>query len=122
MLAQQSEILQAYGMDIASTVARFGGNEALMMRFLKTFPNDPTMQSLRDAVAAGNREAIGVAAHSLKGLTGNLGLTSLFEESSLLMNALRQDADAETTQKLYESVCEKYDVAIEMLVRLAAAE
>jgi chemotaxis protein histidine kinase CheA len=46
------------------------------------------MQSLRDAVRSFDRESMKIAAHSLKGLTGNLGLTPLFEASGALMNAL----------------------------------
>ena len=116
MQSSQLEILTGYGMDVTSTIARFGGNEGLMMRFLTGFPNDKTMQSLRDAVAAGDREAMKVAAHSLKGLTGNLGLTPLFEASTELMNTLRQSDDDVTG--LYEAVCREYDKAVEVLASI----
>ena len=116
MQPAQLEILTDYGMDINATIARFGGNEALMMRFLTGFPNDKTMQSLHDAVAAGDREAMKVAAHSLKGLTGNLGLTPLFEASTTLMNPLRQTEDDVTG--LYEDVSREYDKVVEVLAKI----
>ena len=116
MQPNQLETLKAYGMDYDATIARFGGNEPLMMRFLTGFPNDKTMQSLRDAAAAADREALKIAAHSMKGLTGNLGLTPLFEASTALMNTLRQTEDDVT--ELYERVCVEYDRALDMLGRL----
>ena len=118
MEQKQTELLKDYGMDIDSTLARFANNEALMMRFLLGFPKDPTMQSLRDAVAAGDREAMKVAAHSLKGLTGNLGLTPLFEASTQLMNTLRQTEDDVTD--LYVITADQYDLAVVMLEQLTA--
>lgn len=120
MQPAQLDILKNYGMDIDATIARFGSNEPLMMRFLIGFPNDKTMQSLHDAMALGDREAIKVAAHSLKGLTGNLGLTPLFEASTQLMNTLRLSEDADPTE-LYQAVCREYDSAVAMLATLSAA-
>ena len=118
MQPAQLAVLQDYGMDVDSTTARFGGNESLMMRFLTGFSKDPTMQSLRDAVAAADREAMKVAAHSLKGLTGNLGLTPLFEASTTLMNTLRQTED--DVSDLYDMVCDEYDRTVAMLDALIA--
>ena len=109
--------LTTYGMDVTGTLARFGGNEALMMRFLLSFPNDKTMGVLRDAMASGDREAQKVSAHSLKGLSGNLGLTPVFEASSAMMNALRASADTDVTD-LFETLDQAYQVAIDMLATL----
>lgn len=117
MQPSQMDILKEYGMDVDSTIARFGGNEPLMVRFLVGFPNDKTMQSLHDAVAANDREAMKIAAHSLKGLTGNLGLTPLFEACTKLMDTLRQPTESDVTA-LYGAVCAEYDRALEMLLTL----
>jgi HPt (histidine-containing phosphotransfer) domain-containing protein len=113
MQPAQLEILKSYGMDAEATIARFCGNEPLMLRFLTGFPSDKTMQSLRNAAASADREGMMVAAHSLKGLAGNLGLTPLYEASSSLMSALRQSQENITV--LYEKVCEEYDNALAML-------
>lgn len=117
MQPSQLDILKEYGMDVDATIARFGGNEPLMVRFLVGFPNDKTMQSLHDAVAANDREAMKIAAHSLKGLTGNLGLTPLFEACTELMDTLRQPMDSDVTA-LYSAVCAEYDRALAMLLAL----
>ena len=109
--------LTTYGMDVTGTLARFGGNEALMMRFLLGFPKDQTMDSLRDAMASGDREAQKVASHSLKGLSGNLGLTPVFEASSAMMNALRASEDTNVTS-LYEALDQAYQAALSMIATL----
>ncbi|MCL1855435.1 MAG: Hpt domain-containing protein [Clostridia bacterium] len=110
--------LTDFGMDVTGTMARFGGNEALMMRFLLGFPKDQTMGSLRDAMASGDREAQKVAAHSLKGLSGNLGLTPVFEASTAMMNALRASEDTDVTG-LYEALDQAYQAAIDMIATLS---
>jgi len=109
--------LNAYGMDVTGTMARFGGNEALMMRFLLGFPKDQTMGSLRDAMTSGNREAQKVAAHSLKGLSGNLGLTPVFEASSAMMDTLRANEDTDVSS-LYDALEQAYQAAIDMIATL----
>lgn len=109
--------LNAYGMDVTATMARFGGNEALMMRFLLGFPNDKTYGSLVDAVEAGDRKAVEAAAHSLKGLTGNLGLTPLFEASTEMMNALRADENRDY-MPLFEKVKAEYEKALALVSTL----
>lgn len=117
MEQQLLDKLNAYGMDVPSTLARFGSNEQLMMRFLLGFPNDKTMDSLREAMKSGDHEAQKVAAHSLKGLSGNLGLTPLFEASSEMMNALRSDEPVDANS-LYEVVEREYGKAIELISTL----
>ena len=117
MLSYQLAVLNAYGMDVDATVARFGGNESLMMRFLTGFPNDKNMQTLRVAMELGDREALKTAAHTLKGLTGNLGLTPLFEASTELMNTLRQTED--DISELYNKVNAEYERTLTMLSTLA---
>jgi hypothetical protein len=43
-------------------------------------------------------------AHAIKGLTGNLALTPLFEESTSLMNQLREGAYEEATLQNYRTI------------------
>ncbi len=118
MVQTQLDTLTAYGMDVPGTMARFGDNEGLMMRFLLGFPNDKTMGSLREAMAAQDLEALKVAAHSLKGLSGNLGLTPLFEASTTMMNALRSNEPYDVNA-LFAAVDTEYQRALEMIATLA---
>ena len=72
------ERLLAAGIDVEEALGRFMGNEALLERFLRKFPQDENYSRLREAVAAGDREGALRAAHTLKGVCGNLSMTALF--------------------------------------------
>ena len=79
MDTRKNERLTAAGIDTAGALERMMGNEALLERFLKRFLDDANYETLRKAIAAGDREAALTAAHTLKGLCGNLSMTVLFD-------------------------------------------
>lgn len=65
------------GIDIDSGVERFMGNEALYEKFLHRFADDKSYFELTDALSKGDCEAAFNAAHTLKGVSGNLSLITL---------------------------------------------
>ena len=70
--------------------------EERIIKYLKLLAQDTTMSDLKEAVATGNREKAFRAAHTLKGITGNLALTRFAAASSALCEQLRplkEDAD-----------------------------
>lgn len=71
--------LQAAGLDTADALERMMGNEALLIRLLKKFPADPSYDQLRAAVANGDTEAALKASHTLKGVCGNMAMTTLYD-------------------------------------------
>ena len=44
------EKLESAGIDVAGALERFMGNDALLERFLKKFPDDPNYGKLRAAI------------------------------------------------------------------------
>lgn len=85
------EKLTAAGIDVNSVLERFMGNEMLLDRFLKKFAADENYQKLCDAVEAGKKEEALTASHTLKGVTGNLSMTSLFDLLTRQVQAFRDD-------------------------------
>ncbi len=82
------------------------GSEATVERFLFRFPEEPTMQELRDKVAAGDIEGSFKASHTLKGLAANLHLEALREAASDLTEQVRgldQKPDEALVAKLEET-------------------
>lgn len=75
--------------DLQPALTRFGNNEALYVRFLKKFAEDPTFDALRTAVEEKNHENAEKAAHTLKGVCANLGLEQLRNCSSQIVDAKR---------------------------------
>ena len=71
--------LEAAGVDVGQALARMMGSEALLERFLTKFLADPNYDRLCRAVADRDEAAALTAAHTLKGVCGNLSMTALFE-------------------------------------------
>lgn len=70
-------------------------NDTLIERFLFKFLDDGTMGQMRTAAAAGDTEATFLAAHTMKGIAGNLGFSELTRASSVLTEKLRGKTNAE---------------------------
>ena len=87
--------LAAAGVDVEEALTRFMGNEDLMLKFLLRFPEDPSFSQLKAAMEHGDAAGAFTAAHTLKGVAGNLAMTGLFRQVSLLVEDLRsQDLPA----------------------------
>ena len=78
MDAARKARLQAGGIEVDSALERMMGSEALLERFLTKFLADPNYDRLCRAVARDEAAAL-TAAHTLKGVCGNLSMTALFE-------------------------------------------
>lgn len=89
MTEELKNALLAAGVDLEGSVARFSGNLALYERFLKKFVDDAVYQSVVKAFQDKDYEAASSGVHTLKGVSGNLGITRLYHACSDTMNDLR---------------------------------
>lgn len=87
--------LEENGADVEATLKRFMGKDELYLKFLGKFPADPNYANLGTNLEAGAFEEAYKCAHALKGVVGNLGLTPIFEKVSVLVEELRNKADAD---------------------------
>ena len=76
--------------DVEGSLARFAGMESMYIKFLKKLPEDENYQKLKEAVNGQDNEEIEVSAHTLKGISGNLGLTGIYDKSSRIVSAVRE--------------------------------
>ena len=91
----KQQLLCAAGIDVEEALGRFMGNEALLLKFLLRFPGDDTFSRLRQAMEARDTTRAFEAAHTLKGVVGNLSMKELHGRLVPLVVALRAgDADA----------------------------
>lgn len=74
-----AEALRAAGMDVDDALGRMMGSEALLERLLGKFAADDGCARLVAAAEADDPEAGLEAAHALKGVSGNLSMTRLYE-------------------------------------------
>ncbi|HIW35810.1 MAG TPA: hypothetical protein IAA30_02370 [Candidatus Treponema faecavium] len=111
------EQLQSQGADISGSLVRFMQNEGLYVRCLKKFPAEAEKNAYMDDIHNKNWEDAIHKTHTLKGLTGNLGLTALYARYTELVRRLRSDEFAgideyaAETEQLQKSVCATIDAS-----------
>ncbi len=93
------------------------GKESLYYRFLKKFLDDENYVLLLEAAGQGDSGAAFRAAHTLKGVCGNLGMDRLFGAVSMAVEKLRAhqgeeiprgflDSEIQEITKAYEDVAQ----------------
>ena len=88
--------------------------DTLIEKFVLKFPGDPTMDSLKTAVAEGNIQESFRGAHTLKGVAANLAFTELMERTSELTEQLRPCTEP-ADEVLYQKVLESYDRTVQAI-------
>ena len=94
------QLLLAEGVDVDEAMERFMGNEALMMKFLLRFSQDENFAKLKQAMVQEDVQAAFEAAHTLKGVAGNLSMKTFFHQVSDIVEELRSGKLAEAEAKM----------------------
>ena len=68
---------------------RFSGNQEFMEMFIKKFPEDATIQAVKDSCQTDDWDKILADVHTLKGTSGNFGFEPLFNACSQVVAAIR---------------------------------
>ena len=105
---EKMAVLNECGIDYAEGLNRFMNNEALFEKFLLKFPDDTSYQELTAALARGDCQAAFRAAHTLKGVAGNLSMKRLFEKVAAQTEQLR-GGNLEAGQLMMEEIAPLYD-------------
>ncbi|MDE6168117.1 MAG: Hpt domain-containing protein [Acetatifactor sp.] len=82
------ECYAAFGGDFEGTLARLS-SEKLVDRFIRKFLADESFATLKKALEEENYEEAFRAAHTLKGVGMNLGITKLYQISGELTEEMR---------------------------------
>ncbi len=74
------------GVDVATALARLGGNRTLLAQLLATFVGDhaDTAREIADALEADDTDAARRIAHTVKGVAGNLGIVPVHAAAAAL--------------------------------------
>lgn len=115
------ECYQQMGGDYDGVLQRLG-NEERVRKFLLKISSDKTFDSLQAAMERGDPTEIFRAAHSLKGVGMNLGLTSLASTAAALSESLRSGQMKDDASALFEAVRESYQRTLEAIRLLFADE
>ena len=82
------EFYARIGGSYADTVRRLC-SESFVLRFVKKYPANPSFDELCEAVGRSDWESAFRAAHTLKGVSQNLGFDNLYEPAVVVTEALR---------------------------------
>ena len=102
--------------DYDEVLRRFG-SEAMVKKFAVKFLNDSSYKNLTAGLAEKNGEEAFRAAHTLKGISANLGFSNLYSVSAELTEKLR-GRSTEGSEELFEKVREQYEITAAALRRL----
>lgn len=88
--------------------------ESLVKKFIAMFLEDGSFDQLCRAMEEGNRQDAFRAAHTLKGICGNLSLTKLYASASRLTELLRPEADTipQEASALLDTVRQDYELTV----------
>jgi len=108
------------GADVKGTLSRFAGNEAIYSKFLLKFKADPNFNALKESLDGKNIEEAFKAAHTLKGVSINLGLMPIYEAASAMSELLRgktsiEEINMEQVAEQWNIMEEKYQLFIRLI-------
>lgn len=105
---QQREMLEKAGVEVEKSLHRFLDNEELYRRFLIRFLEDDTFQKIGAARKADDPREMELAAHTLKGVAGNLGMAPLYACCREVVEKLR-GGDVAGALEAHDRLAAAYD-------------
>lgn len=109
--------LEGAGVNVEETLRRFMNNEMLMIKFLRKFVDDENMNKLRTLIADKYYNEVLPVAHTLKGVSGNLGLIKLYEIFSRMCQDCRND-QYEDLDGLFAQAEANYSKVVEAIKKI----
>ncbi len=101
------DALRAYGANVDEGLARCVNNEAFYLRMVGLALADSNFDKLKNAAAAKDTVAMFEAAHALKGATGNVSLTPVYDPVCRLTELTRGQTGPVDADGLVAEILEK---------------
>ena len=117
MDSQTRENLLKCGVNLDVTLERFMGSEDLLFKFLKKFLNDDNYKKLVKSIEEKEFEQAFSYAHTLKGVSANLGLDNLNFSTQKMVEKFRAK-DYTDYDGMLKDITEHYNTAIEVIKQL----
>lgn len=103
-------------LDYEDGLERFVNKPELYHKFLGKFLEEQVFDNLKKAMEEEDYKSAFQYAHTLKGNTGNLSLTHLYQATIPLVEALRgEQPDVEKAKELYQEVADAFEEAVDFL-------
>lgn len=117
-MSKVKELFESYGGDYAGTKTHFMENDALYLHLLDVLFKEQSLQWLEASLKEKDLSNAFAAAHTLKGIVGNMGLTSLFKAISDIVEPLRAEDSEADYETLFQRVKEEHEKADKLLACL----
>lgn len=108
------EKFEAYGGDYVTTMARFINNENMYLKFLDMLFQDENLEKLGKALEENDLQGAFEAAHTLKGVVGNMGLAPLFLAVCEIVEPLRVKEKRSDYTQLYQVIKVEFEKVDEL--------
>lgn len=112
------EMLKSIDIDIENTLYRFGNNKKLLEKFIRKFSEEKTFEDLTNAVRDKNYNEIEACAHTLKGVSANLGFKQLSECCNTVVWDVRK-GDYNKVGSDFDNLAAEYQKVIEGINKLS---
>jgi HPt (histidine-containing phosphotransfer) domain-containing protein len=93
--------------DIDSGLRRVAGSARIYVKILNSFLAAEELDKLTANLAAGDIEAATATAHGIKGMSGNLSLTKLYNETVTFEGRLKQGVYEPAEKAVFDAIAEK---------------
>ena len=121
MNSEVKEMLATAGINAETLLERSCGNESLAIRLLGMFLDDTNYEQLVTAMKEKNPDEALAASHTLKGVSGNLAMDTLYERCSTQVKAMRA-GDWETAEDMMDEIGILYRNARAAVEKVLAAK
>ena len=108
------ERLISLGCDVPGALPRFVGRRDFYCRMLTLVPNDENFEKLGAFLIAGDVKASFEAAHTLKGVLANMGLTPMYREVCAIVEPLRAGKTG-GTQEHYDALMRQRELLVQLM-------
>ena len=99
--------LDRIGAETEDALERFMDDKEMYLKYVRAFPDEPTMAALTKAVEAKDYDAAEKSVHALKGIVNNLGFLPLADATVDMLAELRA-GNTEDALDAYEDVEKEY--------------
>lgn len=107
------ESLKAFGANTEEGMSRCLNNEAFYLRLVRMIPQDRNFNRLYESIDSGDLSGAFEAAHALKGASGNLSLTPLYNKAVEITELLRNRTQMDYAPLVAE-IKELHDKLVEL--------
>lgn len=108
--------LRRFGANVQDGMGRCMNDESFYLEMVRMTLNEKSFDKLSDAIRSGDRKGAFEAAHALKGITGNVALTPLYEPLTEMTELLRGAAAGAETP--IDDVCRTY---LDQIIKLRSS-